>query len=527
MSIASPSPSPEPDAPSTGFRADPPSVQRFIDRFFEALAREGVREVVISPGSRSTPLAVAADRRPDLRTRVILDERSAGFFALGLARASQRPVALVCTSGTAAANYLPAIVEAHYSRIPLVVLTADRPPELRDWAAGQTIVQADLYARHCRWSVEVPVPAGGAGPLRYAAQLGSRAAARAAGRPAGVVHLNWPLREPLTPGPDAFPIRDMGAQASHLHFHTSTAESVSRPEDVEELVALARAHARGVICCGPMDMGPGLARSIDAFARASGWPVLADPASCLRQASQEGSDAPGAIHLDLADAFLRSERFRMSMRPDVVVRIGDVPVSKIQRLWIEASAPRHLWWLDEGEHWGDPSHRVTRVVRGGARSLLFEAAGALEDHSASMPAWREGFVRANRVARNVVSRSVGPEAEWFGLSVVARACACLPDGSMLYVSNSMPIRLLDLGLRNRPVPLRVLCNRGANGIDGVTSSALGAAAASGGPALLMTGDLAFLHDLGALAIPRHERIPLTILILDDNGGGIFSNLPIA
>ena len=182
-----------------GFAAVPGDVQRFTAAFFDALAESGVRDVCVSPGSRSTPLVVAAHAHPQLRCRPILDERSAGFFALGLARQSGHPVALICTSGTAAANYLPAVVEAHAARIPLVLLTADRPPELRDCGAGQTIDQVGIYGGYVRSFVELPVPTGGARALGYARAVASRAVADARGGPAGPVHLNWPLREPLEP----------------------------------------------------------------------------------------------------------------------------------------------------------------------------------------------------------------------------------------------------------------------------------------------------------------------------------------
>jgi 2-succinyl-5-enolpyruvyl-6-hydroxy-3-cyclohexene-1-carboxylate synthase len=506
---------------SSSFVADPAEVYSFIGRFFDSLCAAGVEHVVISPGSRSTPLSISADRNAGLQTWIELDERSAGFFALGLAKATRRPAVLICTSGTAAANYFPAIVEACYSRVPLIVLTADRPPESRDWGVGQTIEQSGIYGRYPNWSVEVPVPAAGRDAIRYAGQLGARAVEMAVGLPRGVVHLNWPLREPLAPPAES--ATEAQAIAAEPAIRFSGGRVSAEAADVRELVALVRSHERGVVCCGPMDAEPELIDAIVAFSRAAGWPVLADPASQLRSADS----GPNSVILDMGDALTRSPGFVTKMRPEVVLRIGGTPVSKAQRLWIESAAPAAIWWLDEGGHWGEPSHRATRVVRGGGASLLALAATELAAHGGRASAWCRRLEDLNATARKVMSDVVQDEQTYSGLSIAATICERMPAESLLFASNSMSIRLLDLAFSNRTDPLRVLCNRGASGIDGITSSALGAAAGSGRPTLLLTGDLAFLHDLGGLLLARHEAIALTIVILDDNGGGIFSFLPVA
>jgi 2-succinyl-5-enolpyruvyl-6-hydroxy-3-cyclohexene-1-carboxylate synthase len=502
--------------------ADPNEVYAFVGRFFESLCAAGARHVVISPGSRSTPLSIAADRTSGLRTWIGLDERAAGFFALGLAKATRHPAVLICTSGTAAANYLPAIVEAHYSRVPLIVLTADRPPELRDWGVGQTIEQVGLYGHYPRWSIEVPVPAGGDDAIRYAGQLAARAVETARGTPAGVVHLNWPLREPLAP------IADSVATATEA---TSTEEGIrftrarlcADPADIRELVSLVRSRERGVILCGPMDPEPEFMNAIAEFASAAGWPVFADPTSQLRSAGTQ----PSAPILDMGDALARSPGFAEKFRPDFVLRIGDAPVSKAQRLWIEEVEPLSVWWLDEGGQWGEPSHRATRVVRGGGESLLGLAAAELAGHEGRTRPWCRRIEGLNETARKAMAGILDSENAWSGLSVAATVGRRMPADSLLFTSNSMSIRLLDLALANREARIRVFCQRGASGIDGVTSSALGVAAALNRPTLLLTGDLAFLHDLGGLLVARHEQIPLTLVVLDDNGGGIFSFLPVA
>lgn len=542
-----PAEAPSPAA-ATAFRADPDAVYAYVGQFFASLAEAGVEHVVISPGSRSTPLAITAELVPGLRTWIELDERAAGFFALGVGRATGRPAALLCTSGTAAANYLPAVVEAHHARVPLLVLTADRPSELRDFGAGQTIEQGGLYGRSPRWAVEVPVPEAGDEALRHAAILAARAVARATGWPAGPVHLNWPLREPLAPSPIARAalagLRDAtrAGDGAGAAGRTATAgpaapktppasrtPRISRalfaadPRDVDELVAAATGVERGIICAGPMEADTERASALAEFAAQAGWPILADPASSLRS----GRWTAGSPVLDGGDLLARASGFAAAMRPELVLRIGDPPVSKAGRLWLEAAAPAAVWWLDEGGQWGEPSRRVTRVVEGGAASLLRAAAARLPERPGSETRWAEGFRSAAARGRAALVASANDPATFSGLTVALAIARALPPDARLFASNSMPIRLLDLALPVRREPLAVYCNRGAAGIDGVTSTALGAAAASGRPSVLFTGDLAFLHDLTGLLIARREAIPLTIVVLDDGGGGIFSFLPVA
>lgn len=522
--------------PGGSFEADPEAVYAFVGRFFAGLAAVGVEHVVISPGSRSTPLSVVARQTPGLRTWIELDERAAAFFALGLAKESGQPAALVCTSGTAAANYLPAVVEAHYSRVPMLLLTADRPPELRDWGAGQTIDQSGLYGRYARWAVELPVPEAGDEALRYADQLAARSVDVARAAPAGAVHLNWPLREPLAPGASglaaaARAVAPDGDLAGPPRLHPRRAECDS--DEVETLVGLAREHEQGVICCGPMSAAPELRRAIAAFGRQAGWPVLADPASNLRAPSEVES----APIVDTGDLLARTPRFSQRMRPEVVVRVGDSPVSKAQRLWLEAGDAREVVWVDRGGQWGEPSRRATRVLRSDAEGLFAASAASLaaspgEGADRLGSPWCRSFLAADRAARAAVD---GGDPRAAGLAVAACVARSAPAGARLFASNSMSIRLLDLALSRPDAPLHVHCSRGASGIDGVTSTALGVAAAaahgaaagSSVPTLLLTGDLAFLHDLSGLLIAARESIPLTIVVLDDDGGGIFSFLPIA
>ncbi|MCS5635505.1 MAG: 2-succinyl-5-enolpyruvyl-6-hydroxy-3-cyclohexene-1-carboxylic-acid synthase [Myxococcota bacterium] len=517
-------------APRDGFTASPAEVRAFAGAFFQELARSGVRDVCISPGSRSTPLAVAAHLEPGLRCRPILDERSAAFFALGLARQSGAPVALVCTSGTAAANYLPAVVEAHLARIPLLLLTADRPPELRDWGAGQTIDQLGLYGSYVRRFVELPVPTGGERALRYARSLACRAVADARGVPAGPVHLNWPLREPLEPGDllaEPGPAAGEPARGRPSAPWSTVVAPQPAPgrDEIEALLEISRTFERGLLVCGPLDPDPRCSSAIVELARLTGWPILADPLSQLRR----GPHAAGAPLLCHGDLLLRDPAIAARWAPDVVVRIGDSPVSKALRLALEARPPRHLVLVDPDRVWHDPSHLASRVVVVDPASLC--EAWALGWKEAGWAPRESDYLRdcvaADRRAAEALHAALADRPDLGEAAAVRELVDALGPEASLYVSNSMPIRLLDAFLPAAQGPVALLGHRGASGIDGLVSAAAGAAAADRGPVVLLTGDLALLHDVGGLRLAADLPRGLTIVVLDNDGGGIFSFLPVA
>ncbi len=534
-------------AAGSAVEAAPNDTYAFVGAFFAELSASGVRHVCVSPGSRSTPLAVAAFRQPGLSCWVHVDERSAGFFALGLARALREPVALVCTSGTAAANYLPAVVEAAHARQSLVVLTADRPPELRDWDAGQTIDQLKLFGSQVRWFAELPLPGATTDLLRYARSLASRAVAESRGQRAapGPVHLNWPLREPLEPTvAPRTTVADPQARAGRgAAAWTQASSGAARPTPrvVSALCDLALAHVRGVIACGPLDADAETAAALLSLAGATGWPILADPASGLRA----GAGAPKtATIVANGELLLRCDGFAERYAPDLVLRFGSTPVSKAFRLWLERRPPRELVVVDGEGGWSDPSHLASRVLAADPRALCEEVVATLapgadgtggscgedrpaEGRGTARRAWCEAWRAADARAGAAVARSLAGDDRLLEPRLVRELVEALPGGALLTVSNSMPIRHLDAVMPISCERVRVLANRGANGIDGVTSSALGAAAAGVGPAVLLTGDLAFLHDLGGLLAARRHGLQLVIVVLDNDGGGIFSFLPIA
>jgi 2-succinyl-5-enolpyruvyl-6-hydroxy-3-cyclohexene-1-carboxylate synthase len=445
----------------------------------EELARSGVEAVCIAPGSRSAPLAIAMADQPALRCIVHLDERSAGFYALGIARASRRPVALLCTSGTAAANFLPAVVEAYQARVPLVVLTADRPPELRGVGAPQTIDQVRLFGAHVLAYAELPAPEPRAELLRALRAAVGRLIWQSCGPPCGPVHLNVPLRDPLdlreVPGDvpaelgEADPVAVFGRGDEPFLQPLRGIDRPCRAEAIHVAEAI-RSAACGLIVVGPQQLDPVSAKMIAALARASGYPILADAASQLRWGTPSGTLVLGAY-----DAFLRSQRFREAHPPELILRFGDPPTSKVLTQYLQANRDVRQILVDPDGRLADPTLSGVEALRvevpwlcGGAASLL--------DTPVADGKFVAGFVRAEARARHALDAAA--KGEWFEAGLVAELSAALPERALLFAGNSMPIRELDAFLPVRQdAALDVLANRGANGIDGLVSTALGAMAA--------------------------------------------------
>ncbi len=478
------------------------------------LANLGLRHAVVSPGSRSTPLAAALVEQAGLEVTVALDERSAAFHALGIAKATRRPVVLLCTSGTAAANYLPAVVEARMSGVPLLVLTADRPPELRECHSGQTIRQPGIYGSHVVWEAELAVPEADLGLLRHARQTFVDAWQRAQGPVAGPVHLNLPFRDPLPPhvplkgfrAPKGLDLGPFCAVPAVPRVLTGV-----RPAEVVRLLGAAR---RGVIVVGPHAPADrvAFARGVRELAGLTGWPVLADAAGTLR------GDLAGQDCLVTAyDRILRDPKVAKAFRPDAVVRLGDLPVSKVLRSWLaEADVPTVL--LDRPGANTDPAH---------ARWVRLDAAlapGGLGGGVATT-ALQKAWAKAERAA--VRRLDAAASVAWpFEGRVIPLLEEALGAEDRLVVASSMPIRDLEAFWRPSGPGPEVLCNRGANGIDGLVSTALGAAR-DGRRTVLLCGDLAFLHDGNALLLAAGFRGRLTVVVVNNAGGGIFNHLPVA
>ncbi|WP_324668926.1 2-succinyl-5-enolpyruvyl-6-hydroxy-3-cyclohexene-1-carboxylic-acid synthase [Geochorda subterranea] len=512
---------------------------RYVDAFVQGLVDAGVRHICLAPGSRSTPLAVVLAARPELRLWPHVDERSCGFFALGLARAlGGQPVAVACTSGTAAANLYPAVVEARYGRVPLVVLTADRPPELRGVGASQTIDQLGLYGSHVKWWVDAALPEATPPMLRYAAMLGARAARTAVAAPAGPVHLNFPFREPLLPQrPDGESAERQHAagvvdpMASRASGAPSGVERTVDPATVERLVDALRSSARPLLVVGPQE-DPALAAAAVRLARSLRAPLLADPLSQARWGRHELD----AI-IDAYDLLLRDEILAASLRPGLVLRMGAAPVSKALLAYLERHADVRQLVLDVPGGWRDPLLTGEPLWAADPAALLAHAAGRLEGSGAEAgrledrgevaadPAWLARWKALQQAARGAVRRVLAAEASVSEPGAVVSLLRAMPDGATLYVGNSMPVRDLDAVGEADGRIVRVLANRGTSGIDGVVSAALGAAAGTrDGPVALIIGDLSFYHDLNGLLAARLHGLSLTVLLLHNDGGGIFSLL---
>jgi len=467
--------------------------------------RNGVTTAVVSPGSRNTPLTLALLRDGRFEVDVVLDERSAGFRGLGVGLATGRPAIVCCTSGTAAVNLHPAVVEAFHAQVPMLVCTADRPPELRDWGAGQTVDQAGLFGGATRWYHDPgPAEPGPDANARWRA-LACRAVAQARSPLAGPVHLNLPFREPLVPtGGELLdaPGRDDGAP----WVRATSARRTIEPREIERLAGLVRAHSRGLVVAGS---GAGVSpATAERFSRATGWPIMADPLSQLRS----GDYAVAAY-----EAMLRCDPFAIAHRPEIVLRIGAPLTSKVANAWLR---PVPAVLVEPAAAWRDPDRTAAEIVDADADPLLAGVARAIP--SPASASWSDDWRRADARARHALDAVFDGPVACEG-RIARDVAGAIPDGGSLVVASSLPVRALEWAMAPRS-GLRVLANRGANGIDGFVSTTVGVARASAGPVVALCGDLCLLHDtnglLGARAIP-----PLTVVVVDNRGGGIFSYLP--
>jgi 2-succinyl-5-enolpyruvyl-6-hydroxy-3-cyclohexene-1-carboxylate synthase len=498
--------------------------------FVDELARCGMRAACTSPGSRCAPLVLSLAREERLRCFSHVDERCAGFFALGLAKASGLPVAVACTSGTAAAELLPAAIEAREARVPLLLLTADRPPELRENGAGQAIDQLKLFGGAAKWFFEVGLHDAGDEQLRWMRTLACRAYWTALeGRP-GAVHLNFPLREPLV-GEEDLPEDPTGREGDRPYVsRPAPAGASAQAAMLRELVSRSR---RGVVVAGRDERQTGLGQAAAAFAAAAGWPLLADPLSGARR---------GQAAIAHYDALLRDEAFAASLTPDLVLRVGDLPVSMPLRTWLAGLDGARQVALDPEAAWQDPASVLSDSVALDPADALRELADARAGPSAPFGAaeedWLASWRSADGRAAEAILGALG-DGEISEPTVAAELGVLLPEEATLFVASSMPVRDVETFWPVRPDPPRVLCNRGANGIDGTVSSAFGVAAeeagpvgganpvGGAGPVVLLIGDVALAHDIGGLLAARRLGLKLTIVLIDNDGGGIFDFLAVS
>ncbi|MGE7912600.1 2-succinyl-5-enolpyruvyl-6-hydroxy-3-cyclohexene-1-carboxylic-acid synthase [Lysinibacillus xylanilyticus] len=481
----------------------------YVYKMVASLVQAGVENVVVSPGSRSTPLAYAFASTKQLHMYRQVDERSAAFFALGIAKATAKPVVLLCTSGTAAANYFPAIVEANYARVPLIVITADRPHELREVGAPQAINQPNLYGTNVKWSVDFPLADGAAPTLPFIERHIARAVALAMSAPFGPVHINVPFREPL--------LIDFREELPEATFkHSSMGQLIPSMATQQELAEILRATKRGFIIIGELALGTDVTIMWE-FVRQLKWPVIVESLSNMRSSVPDDC-LPYLI--TTYDAIMKSEDFKAIVAPDTVLRLGAQPVSKFIMQFITKTQPNAYIVVDEDPMFRDSTGVSTHFVHASIGEWLTQleiSETALETEY--LAEWQD----ANDIALEYIEHySDGAIDEG---AMVSRLLKMIPSGSDIFVSSSMPVRDIDTFLMATPKDIQIVANRGTNGIDGVVSTAMGFSQGNNRETYLLIGDLAFLHDVNGLIASRYQECNLTIIVMNNDGGGIFSYLP--
>lgn len=478
------------------------------------MAELGVDNACVCAGSRSSPLTMALVEHPGVRVWSHVDERSAAYFALGMAKADRAPVALVCTSGTACANFLPAIVEAHHSGVPLIVMTADRPHELRGTGALQAIDQLKLYGDYVNWFVDAVPPPEPAGSQRYMRSIATQAVRRSLLPPRGPVQLNLPFREPVVPEEPAPPIVPVGC-------HEQNVETQSRLDvaSIRHFARLIQSSARGLVVCGPQD-DPNFPEAVVGLAAAAGFPILADPGSQLRAGSHDQS-----LIVDNYDLFLRNQSVSTGLQPDLVLRFGMTSTSKALLGYLAGHEDACQVSIHPPGGLNDPSRTVDHIVDVDPARFAADVQAALDGHIGSRSGWLQSWQAVAGRCRLLVQAELAASASLSEPRVLEGLRDLLPSDGLLYVGNSMPVRDLDAFFSKRKAPLRVFGNRGVNGIDGLVSSALGVAAAQGERVFLVIGDLSFYHDMNGLLAAKLHAIDATIVLLNNDGGGIFHFLP--
>ena len=490
----------------------------------DEMGRAGICHAIVAPGSRSTPLALALYDHDSIEVYSVLDERAAAFFALGIGLATGKPAALLCTSGTAAANFFPAIIEASQSNVPMLVLTADRPHRLRDSGANQTIDQIKLYGDYVRWFVDVSPPEAHPDDLtlRYLRTTVDRAVATSQGAQAGPVHLNLPFPKPLEPTPIDGDIPQsatygLGARGRDEGRPFAAMNLVIPPppgEGVARLADLIQENPRGVIIAGPST--PPDDGLIGTLSKAAGYPILAEPLSGIRF----GDQAHGHI-ISSYDTFLHTS-IAGSLKPELVIQIGAMPVSTALLNYLSLHPHARRVVLTESGQWADGLHLTSDVIQGDLKMLLYQ----LQDVKAWPDAdWLGAWQAADDAAWEAIDDLT--TREFCEGAILGDVVNGMPEGGALFTANSSPIRHLDQFARHNSKSLAVYANRGASGIDGNLATALGIAQGSGLPTTLVIGDLALYHDLNSLHLIRRLSIKLTIVVINNDGGGLFHRLPIA
>lgn len=509
----------------------------------EECVRNNITMFCISPGSRSTPLVAAAAQNPKAQTIVCLDERAAAFYALGYARATGRAAALICTSGTAVANYMPAVVEAAQDNVPMLILTADRPPELRDTGANQTVPQPALFGDFVRWKFDMPCP-DLAIPASTVLTTIDQAIFRTYNSPAGAVHLNCMFREPLAPvpftsGQRPFPNDYLAPLESWLHASRpwtryAPALSVTGAGAVSELVEMLVLAESPLLCVGRLDTHHE-AEATANIAKAFGLPIAADIASGLRLGILAEHRSEGIVFLPYFDQMLLAPHTLDSIKPDFVLHIGGAFVSKRLLQWLDRVRPQEYIVIEKTPFRHDPNHQVTMRLQADIAAIAPMLQTELRKKKpsiSSIPKHAQHLAALSEIVETTLNETLAEQertnAHMTEIAIANVVSGMIPDDNGLFVSNSMPIRDMDMYAAVRKgMTIPVGTNRGASGIDGIVASAAGFARGLEQPTTLVIGDVALVHDLNSLLLVAKNPVPLVIIAINNAGGGIFSFLPIA
>ncbi len=501
----------------------------WTETFVKELISSGVKYACISPGSRNTPLTLAFASSKKIKSFVHIDERSCAFFALGLAKVTETPVAIVCTSGTATAELYPAIIEAYQQRVPLIVCTADRPPELLDVGANQTINQNNLYKNHIRWFVDVGLPEPITRRIKHIKVLARRAVYESTVRAKGPVHLNFPFRKPFEPDASTDEIEksliDLADSTitEKKYFFKEEERDVFSEKWFQGIFNELSKSKRGLIIAGPENYNPSFHNNCALLSEKLGFPVIADGASQLRFGLHSKTNI-----ISNFEGFLRSKYFADKYKPDIILHFGRTITSKALDEYLEScSAKRYM--INEYGDWFDPSNKA-------AASFAFKPYLFCQKMTEYLTrknfitkenGWFNLFKNADAISGKikceVIDKALFPNES----RIINEIINLIPDNSRIMISNSMPIRDFDYFASITQKRISIFNNRGASGIDGITSTALGIAATDSTPTILLTGDLAFYHDLNGLLAANKYKIPLVTVLINNNGGGIFEVLPIA
>lgn len=488
------------------------SLTRYTANFIDELTHQGVKDIVISPGSRSTPLAMLAVEHKSVRDWILVDERSASYFALGLAKQTNRPVALICTSGTAAANYYPAVIEAAHGRVPLIVLTADRPHELRDVGAPQAMNQLNLYGDFVKQFYEMSLPEATDSMLNYVRNRAVRAVFYALEGNPGPVQLNFPIREPLTPD---LTLANLFGQPDNSQQKPSVGKRVLEATEIDAFIKTMENKKRPVIVCGPQT-DKQLSEAIINLSEKLNIPIIADPLSQIRSTKRNQERI-----IDASDAFLKSKTIRETLSPDMIIRFGAMPISKSYLFYINEHKEIPHYVIEPSDDVREPTNQQANYLI--ADEALFIKSLLEKSITVNTMEWTKQWISYNKLARKELTiNNKDSLTEGGAIQALLKA---LPNESELFIGNSMAVRDLDTFYEVSEKEIYIYGNRGVSGIDGVVSTALGIAARSDKRVTLVIGDLSFYHDLNGLLAAKHYDIDLTILLVNNDGGGIFSFLP--